>query len=59
MAIIKMGQTVLYRSIFDAVRDMLHDEAFDGHDQVMARYLKPDLLDSRRYGHQETAQAKW
>ena len=44
MAIIKMGQTVLYRSIFDAVRDMLHDEAFDGHDQVMARYLKPDLL---------------
>ena len=34
----------LYRSIFDAVRDMLHDEAFEGHDQVMARYLKPDLL---------------
>jgi len=34
MAIIKMGQTVLYRSIFDAVRDMLHDEAFDGHDRL-------------------------
>ena len=44
LAIIKAGQTVLYRSIFDAVRDMLHDEAFDGHDKVMARYLKPDLL---------------
>ena len=44
LAIIKAGQTVLYRSIFDAVRDMLHDEAFEGHDQVMARYLKPDLL---------------
>ena len=38
------GFTVLYRSIFDAVRDFLHDEAFEGHDRVMARYLKPDLL---------------
>ncbi len=38
------GYTVLYRSIFDAVRDLLHDEAFEGHDQVMAKYLKPDLL---------------
>jgi DNA replication protein DnaC len=36
--------TVLYRSIFDAVRDFLHDEAFEGHDRVMTRYLKPDLL---------------
>ena len=44
LAIIKAGQTVLYRSIFDAVRDMLLDEAFEGHDQVMARYLIPDLL---------------
>ena len=44
MAIVKMGQTVLYRSIFGVVRDMLHDEAFDNHDQVIARYLKPDLL---------------
>lgn len=44
LATIKMRQTVLYRSIFDAVRDMFHDEAFDGHDRVMARYLKPDLL---------------
>jgi len=35
---------VLYRSIFDVVRDFLHDEAMDGHERVMARYLKPDLL---------------
>ena len=41
---IKAGLTVLYRSIFDLVRDFLHDEAFDGEDKVLARYLKPDLL---------------
>ena len=44
LALIKTGFTVLYRSIFDAVRDLLHDEAFEGHEKVMARYLKPDLL---------------
>ena len=42
--LIRSGSTVLYRSIFDAVRDLLHDEAFDGHQKVLARYLKPDLL---------------
>lgn len=42
--LVHAGFTVLYRSIFDAVRDFLHDEAFEGHDRVMARYLKPDLL---------------
>ena len=41
---IKSGHTVLYRSIFDVVRDFLHDEAFDGQDKVLTRYLKPDLL---------------
>jgi len=35
---------VFYRSIFDACRDLLHDEAFDGHEKIMARYLRPDLL---------------
>jgi len=35
---------VLYRSIFDVVRDFLHDEAFDGQEKVLAGYLKPDLL---------------
>jgi DNA replication protein DnaC len=42
--VIKCGFTVLYRSVFDLVRDFLHDEAFDGHDRIMNRYLKPDLL---------------
>lgn len=41
---IKQGHVVLYRSIFDVVRDFLHDEAFDGQDRVLTRYLKPDLL---------------
>jgi len=44
LALIKAGFTVLYRSIFDTVRDLLHDEAFEGHDRVMAKYLQPDLL---------------
>jgi DNA replication protein DnaC len=42
--LIHVGFTVLYRSIFDAVRDFLHDEAFEGHDRMMTKYLKPDLL---------------
>jgi len=43
-ALIRSGHTVFYRSIFDCVRDFLHDEAFEGHDRVLAKYLKPDLL---------------
>jgi DNA replication protein DnaC len=41
---IKCGFGVLYRSIFDVVRDFLHDEALGGEEKIMARYLKPDLL---------------
>jgi len=41
---IKAGHTVLYRSIFDVVRDFLHDEALGGEEKVMNRYLKPDLV---------------
>ena len=41
---IKQGRLVLYRSIFDVVRDFLHDEALDGQEKVLAKYLKPDLL---------------
>lgn len=41
---IKAGFTVLYRSIFDLVRDFL-DEQMVGQDQkTLNRYLKPDLL---------------
>ncbi len=41
---VRAGFAVLYRSIFDVVRDFLHDEALGGEDKVLARYLKPDLL---------------
>jgi DNA replication protein DnaC len=41
---IKQGFVVLYRSIFDVVRDFLHEEALENNDKVLARYLKPDLL---------------
>jgi DNA replication protein DnaC len=41
---IKQGLIVLYRSIFDVVRDFLHDETVEGPEKVLARYLKPDLL---------------
>lgn len=41
---IKCGFVVLYRSIFDLVRDFLHDEALAGQDKTLERYLRPDLL---------------
>jgi DNA replication protein DnaC len=41
---LKAGFIVLYRSIFDVVRDFLHDEALGADDKVLAKYLKPDLL---------------
>lgn len=40
---IKQGFAVYYRSIFDVVRDFLHEEAL-GDEKVLNRYLKPDLL---------------
>lgn len=41
---IKMNFQVLYRSIFDLVRDFLRDEAFNQQDRVLRKYLKPDVL---------------
>ncbi|HEY3869896.1 MAG TPA: IS21-like element helper ATPase IstB [Actinocrinis sp.] len=41
---IKAGHAVLYRSVFDVVRDFLHDEAVSAEDKVLSKYLKPDLL---------------
>jgi DNA replication protein DnaC len=41
---IKSGFLVYYRSVFDVVRDFMQDEAFDGQDRILAKYLKPDLL---------------
>ena len=41
---IKMGYRVLYRSIFDLVREFMKDEAYPGEERTMAKYLKADLL---------------
>jgi DNA replication protein DnaC len=41
---LKAGFVVLYRSIFDVVRDFLHDEALGSEEKVLIKYLKPDLL---------------
>jgi DNA replication protein DnaC len=41
---IKCGYAVLYRSIFDLIRDFLQDEALGGEEKILARYLKPELL---------------
>lgn len=43
-SVIRSGFTVLYRSIFDVVRDFLHEEAGQGTEKLLNRYLKPDLL---------------
>jgi len=42
--LIKAGFIVLYRSIFDVVRDFLQDEAMVQTDRTLAKYLKPALL---------------
>src|SRR3954471_21900091 len=41
---IKQGKEVLYRSIFDLVRDFMKDEAFNQQDKTLRKYLKPDLV---------------
>jgi len=41
---IRLGYKVLYRSIFDTVREFLQEEALDSDDKVLKRYLKTDLL---------------
>ena len=41
---IKAGYTVFYRSIFDLVRDFLHDEVLGQEDKMLTKYLKPELL---------------
>ena len=43
-AAIRQGYTVLYRSVFDLIRDFLRDEALAGEDRILRNYLKPDLL---------------
>jgi len=42
--LIRMGFTVLYRSIFDLVRDLMEDQALGDNNRALSRFLKPDLL---------------
>ena len=41
---IKQGFTVLYKSIFDLVREFMTDEALAGEERILTRYLKPELV---------------
>lgn len=41
---VRNGFTVLYRSIFDAVRDLNDEERYHADSRILSRYLKPDLL---------------
>ena len=41
---IKANHTVIYRSIFDVVRDFLRAENLGNQDSILNKYLKPDLL---------------
>jgi DNA replication protein DnaC len=41
---LKSGYAVLYRSIFDVVRDFAQDETPASEQKVLSKYLKPDLL---------------
>jgi len=42
--LIKAGKSVLYRSIFDVVHELLEDSAPQHHRRLMTRYLKCELL---------------
>jgi len=41
---IKSGFLVLYRSVFDLVRDLREDDAMFGDGKMLKKHLKPDLL---------------
>jgi len=41
---IKSGFVVLYRSVFDVVREFMESEAIAGERSVLSRYLRPDLV---------------
>src|ERR1700744_3673913 len=41
---IRQNFKVLYRSIFDLVRDFMKDEAFNQQDSTLRKYLKPELV---------------
>jgi DNA replication protein DnaC len=41
---VKAGLSVLYRSVFDLVRELFEEQTQSGESRLLARYLKPDLL---------------
>ena len=41
---VKAGYSVLYRSVFDLVRDLLDEQTQAGESRLLKRYIKPDLL---------------
>ena len=41
---IKQGFVVVYRSIFDLVRDFMADDALQQRDRILQHYIKPDLV---------------
>jgi DNA replication protein DnaC len=41
---IRSGYVVLYRSVFDLVRELLEEQTLSGERRLMNKYLKPDLL---------------
>jgi DNA replication protein DnaC len=42
--VLKAGFLVLYRSIFDLVRELLSQDTQTGEGRLLSKYLKPDLL---------------
>ncbi len=42
--LIKLGKTVLYRSIFDVVDQLRNDEDTARHERILSKYFKADLL---------------
>jgi DNA replication protein DnaC len=44
LEVLKAGFVVLYRSIFDLVRELLTQETMTGEARLLNKYLKPDLL---------------
>ena len=44
LEVLKAGFVVLYRSIFDLVRELLTQETLAGEARLLNKYLKPDLL---------------
>lgn len=44
LEVLKAGFVVLYRSIFDLVRELLTQETLAGEARLLSKYIKPDLL---------------